>query len=253
MRWSACIEWLFAAEEPDFARRIHLAAAAGLDAVEFWTWQDKNLDAIETALRDTGVSLTAICAEPMIDLTDAGNRPRFLAGLAASADVAHRLGAKILIAQTGDDLPLRPRADQRAALAETLRQAADVLAGSGIVLGIEPLNTPIDHPGYFLSSTSEGLDILDDVGRPGIGMVYDIYHAAVMGERTDAVLAGRLHHVVHVHLADHPGRGAPFTGTIDLAGRLAWLVAEGYRGRVGLEYKPGADTGATLAALAALG
>lgn len=248
MRLSACIEWLFAAEEPDIVRRVHRAAAAGLDAVEFWTWQDKPLDALEAALRATGISLTAICAEPMIDLTDAANRDAFLTGLAASIATAGRLGARILIAQAGDDLPGVDRQTQRRALVATLQAAAGLLAGTGIVLGLEPLNTSIDHPGYFLSSTHEGLDIVDAVGRPEIGLVYDVYHSAVMGETTETVLAGRVDRVVHVHIADHPGRGAPGTGHIDLTHRLEWLTRNGYTGRVGLEYKPGGDTLATLAA-----
>ncbi len=66
-------------------------------------------------------------------------------------------------------------------------RGADVLKGSGVRVGLEPLNTRIDHVGYYLSSTVEGLDIVDEVGRPEIGIVYDIYHSAVMGERTEGM------------------------------------------------------------------
>lgn len=247
MHLSACIEWLFADEAKDVADRIRLAKAQGLDAVEFWLWSNKDLDAIELALRETGLPLSGFVAEPMVALTDPANHAAFLAGLKQSTEVAQRLGAQVLIAQTGNVLPHRSREDQREALVTCLRAAADVLAGTGVRLGVEPLNSLIDHRGYFLSATSEALDIVDEVGRPEIGIVYDLYHSAVMGERIEDVLAGRVHHVIHAHVADHPGRNEPGTGEIDLAARLNWLFAQGYTGRVGLEYRPTLPTSEAIA------
>lgn len=245
MKFSACIEWLFAEESDDFARRIQLARQAGLDAVEFWRWTNKDVDAIERALGETGMTLSGFVAEPMIALTDAVNRQAFLDGLARSAALAQRLGAKMLIAQAGDDLPGKSRTEQRAALVDCLAGAAEVLAGSGVRLGVEPLNTLVDHEGYYLSSTSEALDIVEAVGRPEIGIVYDLYHAGVMGEAITA-LAGRVRHVVHAHVADHLGRHEPGSGGLDLGPRLAWLYANGYDGAVGLEYRPLGSTAAAL-------
>src|SRR5690606_1942789 len=246
MKLSACIEWLFADASDDFADRIRLAHDAGLDAVEFWLWSNKDIDAIAAALRETGMRLSGFVAEPMIALTDPANRSAFLEGLARSVDVARRLGAGVLIAQAGNELPGRTRADQRLALVDCLGAAADVLEGSGVRLGVEPLNTLIDHQGYFLASTREGLDIVEEVGRPEIGIVYDLYHSYVMGEKIEEVLAGRVGHVVHAHVADHPGRNDPGSGEIDLGRRLAWLFANGYAGAVGLEYRPLGSTAANL-------
>lgn len=242
MQLSACIEWLFADEAEDIGGRIRLAKAAGLDAVEFWLWSNKDLDAIEAALAETGVALSGFVAEPMIALTDPANHAAFLEGLKRSVEIANRLGAKVLIAQAGNDLPGKSRHEQRAALTACLAAAADVLDGSGVRLGVEPLNTLIDHEGYFLPSTSEALDIVDDVGRPEIGVVYDLYHSLVMGEVPQAVVAGRVDRIIHVHVADHPGRQDPGTGGLDLRTPLAWLFANGYAGRVGLEYRPATST-----------
>lgn len=247
MKLSACIEWLFADASDDFAERIRLAKAAGLDAVEFWFWSNKDIGAIETALKETGLSLSGFVAEPMIALTDPANHARFLAGLSTSMRMAQRLGAKVLIAQAGDDLPGRSREEQHDALVDCLRAAADVLAGSGVRLGVEPLNTLIDHKGYYLSSTREALNIVDEVGRPEIGVVYDLYHSYVMGERIEDVLKDKVAHVIHAHVADHPGRNDPGLGEIDLGKRLAWLYANGYEGAVGLEYKPEGSTAEALA------
>jgi len=246
MQLSACIEWLFADEAEDIGTRIRLARAAGLDDVEFWFWSNKDLDAVEMALKQTGVSLSGFVAEPMIALTDPANHTAFLEGLKRSVDVANRLGARVLIAQAGNDLPGRSRAEQREALTACLAAAADLLKGSGIRLGVEPLNTRIDHQGYFLPSTAEALDMVDDVARPEIGLVYDLYHSLVMEEEPEQVLAGRVDRIIHVHVADHPGRNDPGTGGLDLGTPLAWLFANGYSGRVGLEYRPLEGTTAGL-------
>jgi hydroxypyruvate isomerase len=53
--------------------------------------------------------------------------------------------------------------------------------------------------------------------------------------------------VAHVHLADAPGRHEPGSGAMDWQARLAWLDHAGYRGRVGLEYRPQAETLGSLA------
>lgn len=245
MKYSACIEWLFT-EAGDFPDRIRAAKRAGLDGVEFWKWTGKDIGAIRAALDETGLALTGIVAEPMVPLTDPARHAEFLEGLKASIATAQRLGAPVLIAQTGDDLPGRTREEQRAALTACLADAADALAGSGVVLAIEPLNTRVDHKGYYLSSTVEGLDIIDDVGRPEIRIVYDIYHSAVMDEEIADVLAGRLDRVAHVHLADAPGRHEPGSGTMDWQRRVAWLVANGYSGMIGLEYMPTKATAESL-------
>jgi len=237
VRYSACIEWLFAAESPDFAGRIHAAKAAGLDAVEFWRYSNKDVAAIETALRATGLPLSSILCEPIVPLTDVSAHPRFLESVRRSLAMAQRLGAPVIIAQAGDDQAGLSRAEQHAAIVKVLKEAAGLMAGSGVVLALEPLNDRVDHPGYYLTSTEEGLDIIDEVSRPEVRLLYDIYHAAVMGE-TIEVLEGRLDRVVHVHLADAPGRGEPGSGAMDWSDRLDWLDQRGYAGFVGLEYKP---------------
>ena len=245
-KFSACVEWLFADEAADFPDRIRLASKAGFGAFEFWHWTRKDISPIEAAMRETGIALASFVAEPMISLTDPANHTAFLEGLRRSAELAQRLGATTLIAQAGNDRAGVSRADQRAALTECLVQASEILRGSGVALGIEPLNTRIDHVGYFLGSTAEALDIVDEVASPNVKIVYDIYHSAVMDEATDEVLKGRVDRVAHVHVADHPGRNHPGTGAVDLRERLNWIFGSGYEGYAGLEYRPVGGTSAQM-------
>lgn len=242
MKFSACVDMLFARESADVAQRIHLAKAAGMDAVEFWLWSNKDLDAIEDALGATGLKLAGIVAEPFAELTRQSDHDRFLAGLEKSRDVAIRLGAPILICQSGPLLDGVERARQHEALVAAMTRSADVLAGSGVRLALEPLNDRVDHPGYYLTSTAEGLDIVEAVNRPEIALLYDLYHSMVMGEDTATVLAGRVERLAHIHIADHPGRNQPGTGHLPLKASLDWLLANGYQGYAGLEFVPTATT-----------
>ena len=246
-RYSACIEMLFTRETTDVAQRIRLAKAAGMDAVEFWLWSNKDLGAIEDALGETGLPLAGIVAEPFAELTRTTDHDRFLDGLARSLDVAQRLGTKVMIAQAGPELAEVPRQQQHDALVVAMARSADVLKGSGVRLALEPLNTLVDHKGYYLSSTSEGLDIVDAVNRPEIALLYDLYHSMVMGEDVPSVMAGRVDRVAHIHIADHPGRNQPGTGHLPIKAGLDWLVANGYAGYAGLEFKPTDETMLALA------
>lgn len=245
MRYSACIEWLFATEEPDVANRIRAARTAGLEAVEFWRFSNKDCVAVRQALDETGLTLAGILCEPIAPLGNPEAHQWFLEGVRTSLAAALQLGAKMMIAQAGDFQPGVARSAQHAAIVKVLGEAAKIIEGSGVILALEPLNDRVDHPGYYLTSTEEGLDIVDEVARPEIRLLYDIYHAAVMGEEIE-VLKGRLDRVAHVHLADTPGRSEPGSGRMDYADRLEWLEKQGYAGLIGLEYKPSGPTVETL-------
>jgi hydroxypyruvate isomerase len=237
---------MFADEAESFGDRIRLGKKNGVEAVEFWKWTNKDLDEIDAALKETGVELGSFVAEPMISLTDSANRDAFLCGLERSIQVAKQPGANTLIAQAGDTLPHTPRDMQRNALVTTLRLAGGVLAGTGVRLGVEPLNTRIDHIGYFLPSTREALETVKQTGRDEIGIIYDIYHSAVMDEETAKVIGNDMDRVLHVHIADHPGRNEPGSGSINLSDRLKWLFEHSYDSAVILEYKPVKSSSSTI-------
>ncbi|AJY44544.1 TIM barrel protein [Martelella endophytica] len=237
-QFSACLEWLFAEPSDAFVDRIFRAANAGFDAFEFWLWSNKDIDAICRAVEEYDIAVAGCVAEPLIPLTDPANHANWLAGLEQSIAVAERLGAPVLIAQAGNVVDGADRRSQREALVLALRQAADILSGSRVRLGLEPLNTRADHPGYYLGSTSEAFEIIEKVGRAEVGVVYDLYHSAVMEEPFEKTLSGHVDKIVHVHVADHPGRHEPGSGTVDLVRRLRWLLDSGYDGRIGFEFKP---------------
>ena len=250
MELSGCVESLFVREHDTVDARIQACAAAGLEAVEFWQWRDKDLDKIERALVDTGLRLTLFSTEPRSPIVDPGTHRAFLAGIRDSAAVARRLRAQALCvlvddrgvgAPTSEPRPISRQA-QHEAIVAALKQAAPIAADTGIVLLVEPLNSKLDHKGYFLDRTPEALDIIEEVDHPTVRLLYDMYHSKMMGEAFDVVLAGRGRLVGHVHVADVPGRHEPGSGSVDWPAAMATLAAEGYRGAIGLEFWPSGET-----------
>ena len=248
MTISACIEMLFAQEHREFHDRIRAAAVAGFQSVEFWQWRNKDLDAIQAAMADTGLSLSAMLAETEGCLLAAHGHSRFLDDLRQSLAVARRLGVPGLIVVSGQRLIDAPVRDQRAALVEGLSAAAAMAQDNGVTLLLEPLNSRHDRPGVFLDSTVDGLSIVEEIDRPSVRLLFDVYHSGMMGEDPAVVLAGKTGFVGHVHLADAPDRHEPGTGTVDWPALFALFRQEGYRGGYGLEFRPSQPTCESLRA-----
>jgi hydroxypyruvate isomerase len=246
---SACIEWLFGEEGDGLESRIRAAADAGVPAVEFWGWRHRDIGRIARVLGETGVELTAFAVDPALPLGEPARHDAVVAAIAESAAAAAELGCRNLIVVSGDRDERMGADDQRTAIVALLARAAPVAAERGVALLLEPLNTRVDHAGTFLDSTSEGFGIVDEVGVANVKLLFDLYHSVVMGERMEDVLAARLGAVGHVHIADAPGRHEPGTGAIDWTRAFAWLDAQGYDGRIGLEYEPLGSTGDSLAAI----
>ena len=254
MYLAACIEWLFAAEHPDFCDRIRATKDAGLSAVEFHLWRDKPLDQVRATLEETGVELTSFVVEPRRSIVDPAQHEEFLAAVRDSLDAAQRAGCSKLVVASGFIRDGVPRAEHHAAARDALSRAAELAERTPVTLVLEPLNTKVEHPGMYLDSTAEGLDLVAEVGNQHLRLLYDMYHSTVMDERPADVLDGRFDLVAHVQVADAPGRNEPGSGTIDWPSYVQTLRDLGYDGAVGLEYKPTGPTLETLGrARAALG
>jgi hydroxypyruvate isomerase len=76
---SACIEWLFAEGRAAVPERIRRAADAGVDAIEFWSWRDKDLDAVGEAAQAGGLDVVMMLVEPQVPIVDAANLDAFVA------------------------------------------------------------------------------------------------------------------------------------------------------------------------------
>ena len=238
MYLSLCVEWMFADDHPAMPDRIRAAARAGYNAVEFHLWRDKPIDAIADALNETGVRLTGICVDPRRSLVDPAQHDEFIEAVRESLIAAKQLGSPPMIVASGFTRDGVSEQDHFDAAVTVLKRAAALAGDAGVMLVLEPLNDRVEHPGMYLVSTTRGLDIVEAVASPNLKLLFDVYHSATMGEDLEAVLAGHMHLVHHVQVADMPGRNEPGTGMLDWPAITASLRRLGYDGAIGLEYRP---------------
>lgn len=251
MYLSACIEWLFSKEHPDITQRIYAAKQCGFSHVEFHLWRDKPLAAMANALEKTGIALSSFVVEPRRSLVDPAQHEEFLQALKESLVTAQKMGSPPLVIASGFSREGVSFEEQRGEMLKVLRQAATLAEAAGIVLLLEPLNTRIDHPGMFLNDTRLGLDLVEAVASPHLKLLFDVYHSTVMEETLVNVLSGRMHLVGHVQIAQAPGRDEPDGTITDWQHTLHTLSVLGYRGAIGLEYKPTLPMSASLAKVCA--
>lgn len=234
MKFSVCTDAVYAGVDTVSAMRA--CQALGFDAIEFWTWRHKDMEAIARAREEMGMTVVGFCTEYFI-LNDAREQDRFIEGLIASIEWAKRLGTTRLITQVGQANDLS-HDEQKQQIIAGLKRAVQYLEAAGITLAFEPLNTRVDHPGYFLSSSDLAAEIAEAVASPNVKILFDFYHQQItegdVCRRSEALIE----HIGHVHIAGNPGRLEPDRGELDLTRVLKHLDRIGYQGYVGLEYAP---------------
>ncbi len=231
--------------------RPQAAADAGFGAVEFW-WPfgepvpgDHAVDAFVRAVTDAGVALTGLNFAagdmPAGDrglLSDPARSAQFVDNVDVTVGIGERLGTRAFNALYGNRVDGEQPEKQDALAAENLAIAARAAAWIGATVLVEPVS---GAPAYPLLTAADAVAVLDRVraehGADNLALLADLYHLAVNGDDVEAVIDAHTARIGHVQIADAPGRGAPGTGSLDLAGQLRRLRAAGYTGPVGLEYK----------------
>jgi len=228
--------------EVPFIERFGRAARAGFTQVECQFPYEATPEAINAELQAHGQSL-------ILHNLPAGNWAGGERGIACHPDrveefqrgvdqaiaYATALGVKKINCLAGIKPAGVSDAQARSTLVSNLRFAAQKLAAHGIDLLIEPINT-FDIPGFFVSTTAQGLGILDEVGAANAYIQYDAYHMQRMEGELAGTLSKHLARIGHIQIADNPGRNEPGTGEINYAFLFAHLHRIGYSGAIGCEY-----------------
>ena len=228
----------------DFCDAVAKIASIGYDAVELWGWEKLDLDKAKKALDESGVELLSMCTtEHRLNRPEL--REEFVSGVRKSCEAAKKLGVKLLISQVGQDSG-EPRELQRESIVLGLRAAAPILEEYGVTLMIEPLNVLVDHKGYFLPSSEEAFGIVREVASPCVKVVFDIYHQQVTEGNIIPNIVNNLDLIAHLHAAGHPGRHELDPGENDYRFIISAVEKAGYKGAIGLEYKPTVDPAESL-------
>ena len=226
--------------------RISVAASHGFWHVEFWRWQELDLDALAGMVSRTGVAVETFVVDWSVHLTDPQRHADYVLSWERALRLAERLRARQLILALGDVNPALDDEGHLQVLSGILGRLVPQAKDAGLTLLIEPVNTLVDHPGTWLDSTEKGFQLIDAVGAPSLKLLLDIYHLAVTGENLSAILQERGGEIGYVQLADAPGHGEPGVGTIDWRSVCKLLSDAGQASRVGLEFAPRGPSEASL-------
>lgn len=248
--FSANLNFLFT--EVSFMERFQAAAQAGFKNVEFMFPYDYVIPDIKKELEQNNLQLVlinlpagnweggdrGIAADP-------ARKDEFRKGVAKAVEAAKLLGvprANCLVGKVEGNYS--PEAIQDNIMAN-LALAAEEFEAAGLDLMVEPVNH-FDIPGFYLNTTSQVMDIIKQLKKPNVYLQYDVYHAAREEEDHDFVIDNYFDRIGHVQIADNPGRNQPGTGEINYEHVLQKLDDKGYKGFVGMEYKPQGTTQESL-------
>lgn len=258
---SVCAECFFT--ELPFAERVAKIADIGYQHIEFWhpegTFNGSDIDfdqakdhrSLNEVARETGVAYNdfafgawdgSIGGNP----TNAADHPRWFQQVQGMLDFANRIGCSkgiILSGMAQADLTAQQMNDN---LLRAFAKAAQMAASSGVTLVIEPLNSVVDHAGYYLDKTDQAVKIIREINLPSLQLLYDVYHMQVMQGNVIAFIEKNIDIIGHFHAAGVPGRAEPFDTELNYPAIIKRIDALGYDGCFGLEYFPKLDDSESL-------
>ena len=230
--------------EVDFYERLALAKSAGVDAIEFWKWSNKDLNKIQSNLKSNNLSVSVfnldsqdekLSADLSQGILNAGRVDDFINALKETIPVYKALNAEALIVLIGEILDI-PYDEQINNIIRCLKAAVPLLKKENVNLVVEPLND-IDRKNYFLPRAKEVLEILQRVNCKNIKILLDLYHEQLMAGNLINTINENVDLIGHIHVADAPGRHEPGTGEINYSNVFKALKNNNYKKYIGFEFR----------------
>ena len=248
-----CLETVFT--DLPFVERIGRVADLGYEAVEFW-FHDQDDGREVAAIADSCEERGLVISDFVVNSPDGSiggslvrpeDRALYLSHLREVIPVAHQLNCEKLITCTGNAVAGRSKEEQTQSIIETLREAAEIASAEGITLVLEPLNSIVDHAGYFLDSPHDAAAIVREIGCPAIRLLFDCYHMQIMAGNLIQTIAENIDIIGHFHSAGVPGRHELDDGELNYPAIVSKIDELGYQGYFGLEYFPALPSEESLA------
>jgi hydroxypyruvate isomerase len=238
---------------------LELCQACGYQGFENLDWRDPTeRDAYLQAQKTFGLECVALEASkgpfaPGCSLVDPAERESFLREVTSCIEAAKPFGTQRIVVLTGMEREGIPREEQMASCVAGLRAAAPILERHDASIIVEPINTMVTRPGYFLTTASEGFRMLDRVGSSRVQLLFDIYHQQAQEGNLINLIRAHIDQIGHFQIGDHPGRHQPGTGEIhyrNVLRAIYELQQQGrYQGFAGLEYHPTVPLAETMRAV----
>lgn len=245
MKFSACIEMLY--QDSELIERIYRAKKSGFDAVEFWLWEPKDIEAIKKAIDETGLEVAIFQSNVEGRMINPRDNEIYISGVKKSIETAKKLGTKHLFIMTDilqeDRTVLDPpypisEEEKIRSIKTVLNTLKPIAEEAGITLVVEPLNTIVDHRGCYLNHSGPAFELIREIGSKNIKVLYDVYHMQIMEGNLIQTIRENMDAIAYIHIADVPGRYQPGTGEINFKNIIRTLRELNYDGMVGFEFEP---------------
>jgi hydroxypyruvate isomerase len=234
--------------EAAFLERFARAAQAGFAGVEIQDLSAAPVAHIQAAAADAGIDVVLINVSVGDALTGGfglsgvpGREAAFRNAFAAACDAAAKTNAHFVHLGPSRVPPGLTRAACLSAYRANMDFCLNYAQGARFTLLVEALNK-IEWPDILI----DRVDLAATLAREregGVGLLYDMYHAAMNGDDIISAYARHRDVIRHIQFADAPGRGEPGSGGLDFGSIFEALAASGYAGWLGAEYvsRPQAD------------
>lgn len=225
---------------------IRAAKSVGFSAVECHWPYDTSSELIAEALAETGLCMLGLNTHRgeagqngLAALPDRKSDAR--ESIDQAIEYALKVGAQNIHVMAG----FNHTCDGRHAFIDNLEYACEQGRNHQLTMLIEPLNE-YDAPGYFLRTTQQAQEIIEDVGRSNLKLMFDCYHVG----RTEGDVTTRLKDLLpiigHIQFASVPDRGAPDHGDLNYKEIFKAVENLGWDKPIGAEYKPAGLTSDSL-------
>lgn len=234
----------------DICEKIAKVSAAGFDAIEFWSWHDRDLEKIKRICKEHNVKVRAFCGTGAYSLCDKEHGKECIDWVKQSVAAAKKLDCDTLILFPNHFTPngcadFRDKYSPSAAIANithALTCLAPVLEENEVTVLLEPLVNIGNDAGMSVTDTSVGADIVRAVGSERVKLLCDVFHMQMMHGNLLQSITANLDIVPYIHIADVPDRHEPGTGEINFEFLLGKVKESAFDGTICFEYFPEGDT-----------
>jgi hydroxypyruvate isomerase len=239
--------WTLEKQTP-FDRCLEIVSEAGYQGVEltgqFHKWQPADIQRVMAKMRSLGLIFDLLSGTKPL-FSDPNATTDFLAAVTEQLKYCKELESPQINLRSGPRIESLDRSIQHKACVENLKRAADLASAAQVQIVIEPID-PLESPHEYLTTVTEGFEIVREVGSPQMKVLYDFYHEQRAYGNLIEKLQQNIDLVGLVHIADVPGRHEPGTGEIDYANIYRKLAELKYNKFVTMEFYPTSEPVAAL-------
>jgi D-psicose/D-tagatose/L-ribulose 3-epimerase len=120
---------------------------------------------------------------------------------------------------------------EHARMVDGVKRAAEIAAGHGVLLAVEPLNR---YETDLVNTAEQGLALCDEVGADNVGLLLDTYHLNIEEKSVGGAIRTAGDRLFHFHACEND-RGTPGTGHVPWDEVFTALRAIGYDRQVVIE------------------